>query len=282
MFLAAKTRGQAWSEAYRSDPCHIFHDSTAFHTPAPLHSPVQSQLVHLVHNNYLHHPLTHSPTAVFPSMPDHNLPKSQRMVRPTVHDPFFPPNSLYEPETDSRGSGTVTSVTDSGCPLEFGLGLETDHSFIERHLSAPVYTRRLTCDNYTFQDATLTATTEGTPSPQDSFAHVQSPANDSIAISPRIPSLDACTTEWESTVRVLPVAHDPSLATTNHRSHIPLPMRRHKAMPGNIFQRAMSSSASREHATDDLQSVRIQFHQNLGKAAHYLRHVNSKQWMCIW
>ena len=273
MLLAAETQRQTWSAAYLSDPCHIFHDSTTFQTPAPLHSPVQSQPIQLVRNNYLHHPLAHSPTAVFRSMPDHNLPQSQRMVHPTVHDPFFPANSLYEAETDSGGSGTVTSVTDSGCP-------ETDHSFIGRHLSAPVCTRRLTYDNYAFQNATLTATTEGTPSPQDSFAQIQSPANDSIAISPRIPSLDAYTTEWESTV--LPAAHDPSSAPTGPRSHIPLPMRRHKAIAGNIFQRAMSSSASREHATDDPQSVRIRFHQNVGKAIHYLRHVNSKQCVCIW
>ena len=244
MFLADKTQGQTWSAAYRSDPCQIFRDST---TPAPLHSPAQSHLI-------------------------------QRAVLPPLRDPFVPANSLYEAEADSGRPGTVTSVTGSGCPPEFGLGFETDHGFIGSHLSAPVYTPQTTHDNYAFQNATLTATTEGTASRQDSFAQVQPPANDSIAISPRIPGLDAFTTKWESTV--LPVTHDPSLSPTGHRSHIPLP---HKVtIADDFFQPAMSSSVSGEHIVDDPQSVSIQFHESVSNTAHYLRHVNSRHWQCIW
>ena len=166
----------------------------------------------------VHHPLANG----FPSMPDHNLSTSQRMVRPTVHDPFFRETSLYEAEADSGRSGmAVTSVTGPGYPPEFGLGFETDHGFIGRHFTAPVYTPQLTHNNYAFQDVTLTAITDGTASPQDSFTHSQPPANALIAISPGIPELDAVTTKWEPTV--LPGAHDPSLIPTGHRIRIPLP-----------------------------------------------------------
>ena len=220
------------------------------------------------------HPLANSPNVIFPPMPDHNLSTSQRMVRPTVHDPFFPAESLYEAEANSGRSGTVTSAVGSGCPPEFGLGI--DYCFNGRHFTTPVY--QLTHDTYAFHDATLTATIEGTASPQDSF---QSAANDSVAISPRIPGLDTCTTKWESTV--LPVAHDPSLTPTGHRSYIPLPMRRHKVIiVDHFFQPAMSSGALGEHMADDLQSTSIQFHQAVGKAPHSLQHVNSRHWECIW
>ena len=211
-------------------------------------------------------------------MPDHNLSTSQRMVCPTVHDPFFRENSLYEAEADSgRSDMAVTSVTGPGCPPEFGSGFETDHGFIGSHFTAPVYTPRFTHNNYAFQDVTLTATTEGTASPQDSFTSVHPPADALIAISPGIPELDAVTTKWEPTV--LPVAHDPSLTSTGHRIRTPLPMRRHIVID-DFFQPAMWSNASGEHTADD--SVSIQSHQNVGNAAHALRHVNLKQWMCTW
>ena len=224
----------------------------------------------------VHHPLANGAIVIFPTMPDHNLSTSQHMVRPIVHDPFFPAESLYEAEANSGRSSTVTSVMGSGCPPEFGLGI--DHGFNGRHLTTPVY--QLTHDTYAFQDATLTASIEGTASPQDSFPHIQSAANDPVAKSPRIPSLDACTTEWESTV--LPVAHDPSSTPTSHRSHITLP---HKVTIVDhffFFQPAMSSSALGEHIADDSQSVSIQFRHTVGNAAHYLRHVNSRHWECIW
>ena len=258
MFLATKTKGQAWSAAYRSHPYPIFRDSTTFQTPAPRYSSTRSHPIQLVHNNYppqdtlgqVHHPLANSPIAIAPSMPGHNLSTSHRMVRPIVHHPFFPANSLYESEADSGKSGTVI-----------------DLSFNGRNLSAPAYTPQLTHDNYAFQNATFTATTEDTASSQDSFAHVHPLANDSIAISPGIPGLDAFTTKWESTVL---------------RGHIPLRMRRHKAIADDFFQHEISSGASREHAADDPQSVPTQFHENVGKVAHYLRHVNSKHWECDW
>ena len=282
MFLAAKTQVQAWSAAYRSDPCQIFHNSTTFQTPAPLHSPAQSHPIQHVRNDHPPqdtraqvHPPANGPIAI---LPDRSGSTGEPVVHPTVHDPIFlANNSLYKAEVDSGRSGTVTSVTGSGCPPDIGLGFETDHGFIGSHLSAPVYTPRLTHDNYAFQNATLTATA----SRQDSSAHVQPPTNDSIAISPGIPGLDAFTSKWESTV--LPVTHDPSLSPTGHRSHIPLPTRRHKStILDDFLQPAMCLSASREHTADNLQSVSPQYHENVGKAAHYLRHVNSKQWMCIW
>ena len=237
---------------------------------------MQSHPIQLECNNYLHHP--HSPIAIVPSMPDHSLSTSQRMVHPAVHDPHFPAHSLYEAEVGSGRSGTVASVTDSGCPPKFGLGFKTDHGFVGTHLTAPVYTPQLTRDNYAFQDATLTATTEGTASPQDSFAHVQPAANDSMAISPGIPGLDVLANKWESTV--LPVAHDPSFSPTGHHSNIPLP--HEVTITDDFFQPAMSSSVSKEHIADDPQSVSTQFHQTVGNAAHYLRHVNSRHWECIW
>ena len=271
MFLATKTRGKPRSAAYRSDPYPIFRDSTTLQTPAPRYSSARSHPIQLVPNNYppqdtlaqVHHPLANSPIAIAPSMLDHNLSTSHRMIRPTVHRPFFPVNSLYEAEADSGRSGTVI-----------------DHSFNGRNLSAPAYTPRLTHDNYAFQNATFTATTEGAASSQDSFAHVQPPANDSIAISPGILGLDAFTTKQESTVP--PMAHDLPLTPIGHRGHIALPMRRHKAIEDDFFQPEMSSGASREHAADDPQSVPIQFHENVCRVAHYLRHVNSKHWNCDW
>ena len=65
------------------------------------------------------------------------------------------------------------------------------------------------------------------------------------------------------------------LSPTGHRSHIPLPMRKHNvAIVDDFFQHAMFSSALGEHTVDDPQSVSTQFHQNIGKVAHDLRHVN--------
>ena len=96
MFLAAKTQVQAWSAAYRSDPCQIFCVSTAFQTPAPLHSPAQSHPIQLVRKNYPPQdtfaqvrPPANGPFGFLPRMPDHSLSKSQSMVCPTVHDPLF-------------------------------------------------------------------------------------------------------------------------------------------------------------------------------------------------
>ena len=249
-----------------------------FHAPSPLHyhavTPIQ--ILPQVH------PLANDLITIFPSVPGHSLSTGQR---PTVHNPFFLANSPYEAKADSGRSGTVTSVTGSGCPPDFRLGFETDHGFVGGHFTNPVYTPQLTHDIHAFQDATLTATTEGTASPRNSFAYSQLPANDSISISPGIPGLDTCTTELESTV--LPVVHDPSLhdpssSTTGHRSHIPLPMRRHKVTTIDDFFEPVSSNASGEHAADDPKSASIQFHQTVGSAAHYLRHVNSRHWECIW
>ena len=277
--LATKTQGQAWSAAYRSVPCQIFRDSTTFQTPAPLHSPAQSHPIQRIRNNYppqdtlaQGHPPANGPIAIFPSMPDHNLSITHSMVRPTIYDPFFPANNfLHEAEADSRRSGTLTLGTGTEYPPVFGLGFEIDHGLIGRHLSAPVYTPRLTHDNYAFQDATLTATIEATASPQDSLEHVSPPPATLSPFHTR-PGLDAfITSEWKSTV--LPVVHDRSLSPTGHRSHIPA---------DDFFQSAMSSGASREHAGNDSRSVRTQHHENVGKAAHYLRHVNSRHWECNW
>ena len=276
--LAAKTQGQVWSTAYRSVPCQIFRDSTTFQTPAPLHSPAQSHPIQRVRNDYppqdtlaQGHPPANGPIVTFPSMPDHNLSTSHRMVRPTIYDPFLPANnSLHEANADSGRSSTLTLGTGSECPPGFGLGFEIDHGLIGRHLSGPVYTPRLTHDNHAFQDATLTATIEATASPQDSFAHVSPPPTTLLPFHTG-PSLDSFTSKRKSTV--LPVAHDPSLSPTGHHSHIPA---------DDFFQPAMSFGASREHAGNDSQSVRTQHHENVGKAAHYLRHVNSRHWECNW
>lgn len=108
MFLATKTEGQAWSGAYRSDPCQIFRDSTTFDRLAPVHSPVQSYPIQLIHNNYLHHPLANGPIVIFHSMPDYSLSTSQRMVRLTVHNSFPAVKYRYEAEADSGlGLGPV-------------------------------------------------------------------------------------------------------------------------------------------------------------------------------